>query len=193
MVGSSTQSRRRSTVERQDDLAVLGLLVVAAQQVGDRPDEGRVVADLRVTHLRCRHGQMLRRIHRHTKDVARRTQEFGDYGATVRGVRGSLEGDRGTPSAGARDIPAGKARKEQYKRRVEATREAEREDLELAQQVVKIETTRKRCYDQLLKAGHAIPTWQPIEEMFPDANLSELRDRSTAIRDEWKERLLKRG
>ena len=27
--------------ERQDDLAVLGLLVVAAQEVGDGPDEGR--------------------------------------------------------------------------------------------------------------------------------------------------------
>ena len=30
--------------ERQDDAAVLGLLVVAAQQVGDRPDEAGVVA-----------------------------------------------------------------------------------------------------------------------------------------------------
>ena len=31
--------------ERQDHPAVLGLLVVAPQQVGDRPDEGRVVLD----------------------------------------------------------------------------------------------------------------------------------------------------
>ena len=31
--------------ERQDDPPVLGLLVVAPQQVGDRPDERRVVAD----------------------------------------------------------------------------------------------------------------------------------------------------
>ena len=30
--------------QRQDDLAVLGLLVVAPQQVGDRPDERGVVA-----------------------------------------------------------------------------------------------------------------------------------------------------
>ena len=31
--------------ERQDHLAVLGLLVVAPQQVRDRPDERRVVAN----------------------------------------------------------------------------------------------------------------------------------------------------
>ena len=31
--------------ERQDDSAVLGLLVVAAQQVGDGPDEARVIVD----------------------------------------------------------------------------------------------------------------------------------------------------
>ena len=39
LVGSSTQSSRRKHGERQDDLAVFGLLVVAAQQVGDGPDE----------------------------------------------------------------------------------------------------------------------------------------------------------
>ena len=55
LVGSSTQSSRRSTDERQDDLAVLGLLVVAAQQVGDRPDEGGVVAHI----LRSRSGHDL--------------------------------------------------------------------------------------------------------------------------------------
>ena len=32
--------------QRQDHLAVLGLLVVAAQQVGHGPDEGGVVADV---------------------------------------------------------------------------------------------------------------------------------------------------
>ena len=32
--------------EREDDLAVVGLLVVAAQQLGDAPDEVCVVADL---------------------------------------------------------------------------------------------------------------------------------------------------
>ena len=31
--------------QRQDHLAVLGLLVVAAEEIGDAPDEGRVVAD----------------------------------------------------------------------------------------------------------------------------------------------------
>ena len=41
--------------QRQDDLAVLGLLVVAAQQVGDRPDEGGVVADALAIPHRCRH------------------------------------------------------------------------------------------------------------------------------------------
>ena len=62
-VGSSTQSRRRSTVERQDHLAVLGLLVVAAQQVGDRPDEGRVVVDTSLCHpdlASWRNGRRLR-------------------------------------------------------------------------------------------------------------------------------------
>ena len=40
--------------ERQDDLPVLGLLVVAAQQVGDRPDEAGVVVDCGsdLSHLR---------------------------------------------------------------------------------------------------------------------------------------------
>jgi hypothetical protein len=36
--------------ERQDDLAVVGLLVVAAKQVGDRPDESGVVVDRRLGH-----------------------------------------------------------------------------------------------------------------------------------------------
>ena len=45
LVGSSTQSSRRSTRQRQDHPPVLGLLVVAAQQVGDRPDERDLVAE----------------------------------------------------------------------------------------------------------------------------------------------------
>ena len=54
---------------------------------------------------------------------------------------------------------------------------------------MKIEETRRRCYDLLIEAGHTMPSRQPIEEMFPDASLSELLSRSTSIRDEWKARL----
>ena len=45
LVGSSTQSRRRSTVSGRMTLAVLGGLVGAAEQVGDRPDEADLVAE----------------------------------------------------------------------------------------------------------------------------------------------------
>ena len=39
--GDQAQDHR----ERQDHLAVLGLLVVAPEEIGDRPNEGRVIAD----------------------------------------------------------------------------------------------------------------------------------------------------
>jgi hypothetical protein len=38
--------------ERQDHAAILGLLVDATQLVGDRPDEGRVVPNTGIAHLR---------------------------------------------------------------------------------------------------------------------------------------------
>jgi len=85
--------------------------------------------------------------------------------------------------------PEDKRLKELFARRVKAARQARREDRETMKQVGEMERTRRACYDALVDAGHAMPDWQPIEQMHPDATPSDLLVRSKALRDEWKAQL----